>query len=256
MLNFRTASIYMVILAVAGILLMITDIRYGWLLAALAAVYIYLLVMGSLKICSGFYMDVSCRGGSEEKVIALTFDDGPDINHTPHILEILEKHQVRATFFVIGSKAEKQENILRQIVSQGHSIGNHSYSHAFFFDLFGRKKMEQDLQKADELIMKVTGKKPVLFRPPYGVTNPVLARVVKKLGYRAIGWSVRSLDTVLKDEGKVIERIKDRLHPGAVILMHDDREVTVRVIEKIIFMVKEEGYRFVGIEELMLKMEG
>jgi peptidoglycan-N-acetylglucosamine deacetylase len=119
MLNFRTASIYMVILAVAGILLMITDIRYGWLLAALAAVYIYLLVMGSLKICSGFYMDVSCRGGSEEKVIALTFDDGPDINHTPQILEILEKHQVRATFFVIGSKAEKQENILRQIVSQG-----------------------------------------------------------------------------------------------------------------------------------------
>jgi peptidoglycan-N-acetylglucosamine deacetylase len=116
--------------------------------------------------------------------------------------------------------------------------------------------MEQDLQKADELIMKVTGNKTLLFRPPYGVTNPVLARVVKKLGYRAIGWSVRSLDTVLKDEGKVIERIKDRLHPGAVILMHDDREVTVRVIEKIIFMVKEEGYRFVGIEEMMLKMEG
>jgi peptidoglycan/xylan/chitin deacetylase (PgdA/CDA1 family) len=101
--------------------------------------------------------------------------------------------------------------------------------------------------------MKVSGKKPFYFRPPYGVTNPVVAKVAKMLNYKVVGWSVRSLDTVLKDEDKIMARIKDRLHPGAVILMHDDREVTSKVLEKVILMVKEEGYRFVGLEELISK---
>jgi peptidoglycan/xylan/chitin deacetylase (PgdA/CDA1 family) len=138
------------------------------------------------------------------------------------------------------------------IYNAGHCIGNHSYSHAFFFDLFGRKKMEQDLLKTDRLIQDITGKKTLLFRPPYGVTNPILAKVVKRLGFRAIGWSVRSLDTVLKDEDKVVERIIDRLHPGAVILMHDNREMAVKVLEKVILKIKEEGYRFVSIDEMIL----
>jgi peptidoglycan/xylan/chitin deacetylase (PgdA/CDA1 family) len=242
----------MIILAVVISLLMIVDTRFGWLLAAFAVVYVYLLVMGSVKICSGFYTEVICHGGTQEKKVALTFDDGPDETFTPRILEILAKHQVKATFFVIGSRAENQESILRQVVSAGHTIGNHSYSHAFLFDLFGKKKMEQDLQKADEVIMQVTGEKPALFRPPYGVTTPVVAKVIKKMGYRAVGWSVRSLDTVLKDKEKILERIKDRLHHGVVILMHDDREITAEVLEDVIMKIKEEGYRFVGIEEMML----
>ena len=187
MLNYRTASIGLIILAVVVFLLMVVNMQYQWLLAALAVVYIWLLAMGSVKICSGFYVNVFCRGGMTEKLVALTFDDGPDEKHTPVILEVLEKHQVPATFFIIGSIAEKREALLRQIIIKGHSIGNHSYSHAFLFDLFGTRKMEQDLLKADELIMRVTGKKPVLFRPPYGVTNPVLAKVVKKRGYKVIG---------------------------------------------------------------------
>jgi peptidoglycan/xylan/chitin deacetylase (PgdA/CDA1 family) len=253
MLNHRTAGIYVIILAVAGFLLMIVNIQFGWLLAALAAVYLCLLVMGAVKICAGFYLEVFCRGNSGEKSVALTFDDGPDPEHTPQILAILAKHQVHATFFIIGEKAENQQEIVRQTITGGHSLGNHSYSHAFLFDLYGRKKMERDLLKADEVISKATGKKPVFFRPPYGVTNPTLAGVVKKLGYIAAGWSVRSLDTVLKDEEKLMERIIDRLHPGAVILMHDDRAVTARVLEKIINKIKEEGYIFVGLEEMINK---
>ena len=251
MLNFRTASIWMIILVVAGFLLMIINIQYGWLLVVLAVVYIYLMVMGSAKICSGFYIDVFCRGRTGEKLVALTFDDGPDEIHTPVILDILDKHQVKATFFIIGSKAEKQQDLLRQIVLKGHTPGNHSLSHAFFFDLFGRKKMEQDLKNAEEVIKKVTGNKPDLFRPPYGVTTPVLAKVVKKLGYRAIGWSVRSLDTSIKDAEKVSKRIMGKLHPGAVILMHDTQNITPEALEKVIIIAKEEGYRFAGLDELL-----
>ena len=208
------------------------------------------MVMGSAKICSGFYIDVFCRGRTGEKLVALTFDDGPDEIHTPVILDILDKHQVKATFFIIGSKAEKQQDLLRQIVLKGHTPGNHSLSHAFFFDLFGRKKMEQDLKNAEEVIKKVTGNKPDLFRPPYGVTTPVLAKVVKKLGYRAIGWSVRSLDTVIKDKEKLVERVIERLHPGAVILMHDDRKITTEVLEDLILKIKKEDFRFVELEKL------
>jgi peptidoglycan-N-acetylglucosamine deacetylase len=251
MLNFRTAGITMIILAVVGFLLMIVNIQLVWLLAAFVAVFVYLMMMGSVKICSGFYIDVFCRGSSTEKTVALTFDDGPDEIQTPRILEILDKHQVKATFFIIGSKAENQESLLRQVVAAGHAIGNHSYSHAFFFDLFGRRKMEQDLQKTEDLILKVTGRKPELFRPPYGVTTPVLAKVVKKMGYRVIGWSVRSLDTVLKDKEKLTERVVERLHPGAVILMHDDREITGMVLDDIIVKIKEDGYRIVELEKLI-----
>jgi len=250
MLNFRTASIYLIILAVAGFLLMIINIQFGWLLAVIAVLYICLLVIGSVKTCSGFYIDVFCRGGTDEKRVALTFDDGPDAINTPMILELLEKHKVPATFFIIGSKAENQHELLRQMDAKGHLLGNHSYSHVFFFDLFGGKKMERDLMKTDELIRKITGKNPGLFRPPYGVTNPVLAKVVKKLGYKAIGWSVRSLDTVIKDEEKILERVTDRLHPGAVILMHDNRDMAVKVLEELILRIKDEGYRFVKVEDI------
>jgi peptidoglycan-N-acetylglucosamine deacetylase len=251
MLNFRTAKIFLVIFAVAAILLMIINLHYSWMLLILAVLNIYLFVQGSVNIRLGFYTEVFCKGNTKEKVVALTFDDGPDGNHTPAILDILDKQDIKATFFVIGHKINGQEELLRQMTSFGHIIGNHSFSHAFLFDLFGRKKMEQDLLKTDEMIMGVTGIRPVLFRPPYGVTNPVLAKVVKKLGYRVIGWSVRSLDTVKKDEDKIVERIKKGLHPGAVILMHDDREMAVKVIERVILMVKEEGYRFVGLDELL-----
>ena len=250
MLNFRSASIYLIILAVAALLLMTVNVQYWWLLIVLAVIYLYLLVMGSVKICSGFYGDTFCKGASSDNKLTLTFDDGPDPEHTAQILEILEKHEVPATFFIIGNKAEKQEDLLRQIISKGHIIGNHSFSHAFFYDLYRRKKMEQDLMKTEGLLLRVTGKKPFLFRPPYGVTNPVVAKVAKKLGYKVIGWSVKSLDTVLKDADKITERVVERLHPGAVILMHDNRDVTPKALEMIITRAKEEGYRFVGLEEI------
>jgi len=251
MLNFRTANRYLVIFAAVAILLMIIDYQYGWLLAILIILYIYLLVKGSVNICSNFYMPAFCKANTEEKVVALTFDDGPDPVFTPRVLDILARNNVKATFFVIGGRGEEGKSILQRISESGHCIGNHSYSHAFFFDLFGRKKMEQDLLRTGDVIRKITGKDPVLFRPPYGVTTPVLAKVVRRLGCKAVGWSVRSLDTVLKDEEKIVERIMDRLHPGAIILMHDDRQITAKFLEKIIVKIQEEGYRFVGVDEMI-----
>jgi len=250
MLNLRSASILMIILAAVVILLMIFQPHLWWIFLLLTAVYLLMLIAGSFNIGSNFYLRALCRGTKPEKVLALTFDDGPDEIITPKVLAILEKNNIPATFFIIGKKAEKQVDMIQLIMTKGHLISLHSYDHAFFFDLYRKEKMEQDLLKTEEIIMKATGKKPLLFRPPYGVTNPTLAKVVKKLGYKVIGWSVRSFDTAIKDAEKIAGRVIGKLHPGAVILMHDTQNITPEALEKVIIMAKEEGYRFVGLDEM------
>jgi peptidoglycan/xylan/chitin deacetylase (PgdA/CDA1 family) len=251
MLNFRTTSLALFLISVLVLILLLFNVKLGLFPGLVLVIWISLLVFGSVNIRTDFYVKAFCKGKTSEKLVCLTFDDGPDPSATPEILEILEKNKIQATFFVIGQKAEQHPELLKLIEQKGHLIGNHSFSHAFFFDLFGRKKMEQDLLKAEDIIQNITGKKTGYFRPPYGVTNPVLAKVVNNLGYKVIGWSVRSLDTVKKNENEIISRIKKGLHPGAVILMHDDREITAKVLERVILMVKEDGYRFVGLKEMM-----
>jgi len=251
MLNFRNTSIALLIIAALVLVLLLFNIRPGMFPILAVIVWVILLIIGSVNIRSGFYIKAFCKGKTVDKVILLTFDDGPDPVITPEVLKILKTHKVPAAFFVIGRKAEKEVHLLTQISKEGHTVGIHSYSHAFFFDLYRRKKMEQDLQKAEDAIMSVTGKRPLLFRPPYGVTNPVLAKVVRKLGYTVIGWSVRSFDTTRKDAESIAKRVVAKLHPGAVILMHDTQAATPEAVEIIIRKAKEKGYRFVGFEELI-----
>jgi peptidoglycan/xylan/chitin deacetylase (PgdA/CDA1 family) len=251
MLNFRTTTIALLIFAALVLILLFFNIRLGMFPILAIIIWLILLIYGSVNICSGFYIKAFYKGKTSEKLITLTFDDGPDEIITPKVLVILEKYNIPATFFIIGQKAEKQVDLIQLIIARGHLIGLHSYSHAFFFDLYRRGKMEQDLLKTAEVMMKATGKRPLLFRPPYGVTNPTLAKVVKKLGYQVIGWSIRSLDTTIKDAEKVAGRVIGKLHPGAIILMHDTRGNTPEALEKLIIRAAEKGYRFAGLDEVL-----
>lgn len=250
MLKFRSASDIIFFLAALVLLLTIYRADFGWLLVPLAFTWITILVIGSVRVCSQFYMPVFCRSVKAEKRVSLTFDDGPDPEKTPLILEILEKHDVKAAFFLIGLKTDTHPEIVTELLNKGHEVGIHSYSHDIFFDLYGKKKMERDLVKSVAAVFEATGKKPEWFRPPYGVTNPVLAKAVNKLDLKAIGWSVRSLDTTIKDENKLIARVMRKVRPGAVVLLHDTQDVTVNALERIIVKIREDGYRFVGIEEM------
>lgn len=251
MLTYRPASTLVIILAASVILLTNINIHFLWFLLPLAMVYLFMLVMGSVNICSGFYLNAFCGGNTNRKIVALTFDDGPDENNTPEVLEILARQDVPAAFFLIGKNAENHPGLVKQIISEGHSIGLHSYSHPVLYDFSGRKKMENDLLKSEKVISDISGKNPGYFRPPFGVTNPVMAKVVKKLGYRVIGWSVRSFDTNINDAERLVNRVIEKLHPGAVVLLHDTQEVTVVALEKIILKIKEEGYLFVSLEEMV-----
>ena len=134
---------------------------------------------GSRDIHSDFYLKSICKGNRDKREVALTFDDGPDAQVTPMILDVLKEHNIKATFFIIGSKAEMNPELLKRIDKEGHIIGGHSYSHHFFFDFFSSSKMIREMKKTENMIHSIIGKKICLFRPPYGVTNPPLAKSIQ-----------------------------------------------------------------------------
>jgi len=204
----------------------------------------------SFSISFGFYLRAFCRKITKEKLLALTFDDGPHAEYTPRVLDVLKQHDVKATFFVIGERIAGNEAILKRIQAEGHQIGNHTFSHKNTFPWLGVKKMALNLLQCEQVIEQVIGYQPNWFRPPFGVTNFNVAKAVKILGYRVAGWSIRSLDTVKLDKGKVVQRVVSRLRPGAVILLHDRLPNTPFVAEQIIRQAKEKGYTFVTVDEM------
>ena len=215
-----------------------------WMYFIIIIMMVGLLAYGSVNIRSGFYCKVLCCAEIEKKIIALTFDDGPDVTGTPVILDILRKYNIKAAFFCIGQKAEKHPDLIRGIDHQGHIIGSHSYSHHFFFDLFGSGKILKELQLTENIINKTLNKKIKMFRPPYGVTNPPLSRALQKMDYHIIGWSLRSKDTVIKKENLLFERLTRRVKAGDIVLFHDTLSRNAGVLELFIKFALENNYRF------------
>jgi peptidoglycan-N-acetylglucosamine deacetylase len=233
-------AIIMVLTIVSGFF---TPIHY-LVYVSIAAIPVIIVVFGSARVCSGLYLESYCTAKNKGRVLGLTFDDGPDSRTTPLILDILKEHDIHAAFFCTGEKAEKDPGLIRRIDSEGHIIGNHSYSHHFFFDLFSEKKMTSDVMKSDSVVSGILGKKMKLFRPPYGVTNPVLARVLKKSGHRVIGWSLKSYDTKNTGKEKLLKRLVSKIRSGGIILFHDDRILTAEVLHEFINAARSKNYRF------------
>jgi len=224
------------------------DLSFGW---AILAVLFWLgsLVWGSLTIQSGYFVKTYNSGNSQNQ-IALTFDDGPH-PVTLQVLELLEKHKVKATFFCIGKQIEKHPDIFKKILENGHTVGNHSYSHSNYFGFFPSKKVKNELDLTDALIKKNTGKTPLFFRPPFGVTNIHIQRALKKTKHFTIGWNIRSLDTTIKSEEAILKRILKRLKPGSIVLLHDTSQRTVNVLEQLLIHLDRENYQSVMVDQLL-----
>ncbi len=252
MLTHRTANIsLLVMLAAVWLGHNLWPVLPWWVILFPVILYLAALVWGAVNIQSNFYIPALCAARTNEKVIAITFDDGPLLKHTPEILDILQQEQASAAFFCIGNRIGGNEALLRRIDAEGHVIGNHSFSHHFWFDMLGSGKMLAELKQMDDVVESVTAKRPRLFRPPYGVTNPDLAKAITKGGYTPIGWNIRSLDTVAKDKDQLLERIKKGIKPGAVLLLHDSMEVTVQALPLLLQHLKKEGYRIERIDKLL-----
>jgi peptidoglycan/xylan/chitin deacetylase (PgdA/CDA1 family) len=216
----------------------------------LVFIYSVVLFLGSFFVCSGFYLKTICKGSRKEKMIALTFDDGPG-EHTREILDFLGKNEIKAAFFCIGSKCGNQ-NMLQEIHQKGHIIGNHSWSHSNTIDFSGKKKWIEEITKTDEAIQKITGAKPRYFRPPYGVTTPKLGQALKHTGHLAIGWKIRSLDTVnSKTSDTIWNNIKSKIEPGSILLFHDTKEKCLPVLEELAAFCKANDYKVVSLDTLL-----
>lgn len=236
------------------LLLVVLDFFYAvpwWGYLLLAGLYALILFYGCAFIQSNFFMRVICKANTSQKTIAITFDDGPAENFTPAILDILRRHQVKAAFFCIGKKIATNTALLKKTISEGHLIGNHSYSHTPFFDLLSVDKMIADLTKADDECAQRIGVTPRLFRPPYGIINPNLRKAILSRGYDTVGWSVRSFDTVSRDQKKLLNKLKGSLKPGAVFLFHDTMEITKKILPEFIEYVKEKGYSIERLDKLL-----
>lgn len=251
MLNFRNTNIFFI--ALLAILIGV-HVKYGlplYIYPLVLVIYSLIVFYGCYFVGSNFFINIICSANTNQKEIAISFDDGPATNHTPEILQLLKQADVKATFFCIGNRIAGNENILQQIKEDGHIIGNHSYSHHFWFDMFSSKKMLDDLRLMGEELKRVTGLQPKLFRPPYGVTNPNLKKAIIAGDYTPVGWSVRSMDTVVKDENKLLDKINKALKPGAVFLFHDTSATTLNVLPAFIKEVKNRGYHIVPLDKLL-----
>ncbi len=251
MLTYRNTAILFIIL-LAG--MMVADIYLpfskGWYVLLFAA-WMALLVLGSIKMKMHFYIRSVMGGNPCKKEVAFSFDDGPDSEITPKVLEILREHGIKAVFFTVGSKIEGNTRLVKQMDEEGHLVGGHSFSHHFFFDLMPYSRLKNELESTEDLIFKITGKKIKWFRPPYGVTNPSLARAIRHMGYLPVGWTLKSLDTVIDNERELVERIRSKIRPGDLLLFHDTKPVLTRALPLLIRYLNEQQYRIVSPDELL-----
>jgi peptidoglycan/xylan/chitin deacetylase (PgdA/CDA1 family) len=186
---------------------------------------------------------------SSSPYISLTFDDGPTA-YTEEILALLQGTPHKATFFLIGKRAEERPETVQRILEQGHSIGNHTYSHSPGLGFKGTQMVEEEILRCDEVLRKLTGKTPRFYRPPFGVTNPSIARAVKKTGHMVMGWSIRSLDTKIKHSNRILARITSRLAPGDVVLLHDTNSRTVEVVQALLPELGQRNLRSITLDDL------
>ncbi len=251
MLNFKIAQLCFIIeCIVIASLIYYLGISAWWLLIPIIQ-FKLLIIYGAANIQANFFTEAYCNADSDQKIIALTFDDGPNKEHTPKILSTLEEHNATATFFVVGKNIFGNESIIKKIDADGHAIGNHTFSHSFFIDFKSKAGFINELNTTSDAIYNIIRKRVKFFRPPYGVTTPNLARASKALNYDIIGWNIRSLDTTNDSEEKIADRVITQVKPGAIILFHDTSEKTAQVLKQTLNFAKENGFKIVSVEELL-----
>ena len=221
-----------------------------WYILGLIMAYLLILAAGALFFRWNFYLDAMHHGSRRVKQVVLTFDDGPS-SKTEAILEILKQEQVTATFFLIGENSTSLRKIVRKIYEEDHLLGNHSFAHSVKFTFQSKQKVLDDLQRGAKAVEQIIGKKPLFFRPPYGVTNPEIAKAVNRLGYTVVGWSVRSFDTKYKNPEKLLKRLKQKTKAGDIVLLHDYPEVTPKILSNYITWLKQNDFQIVSLEALI-----
>ena len=219
---------------------------FVWAPAALIVMVVYVSVLGvaSMNMSLNLYLDAfrhipvgSHRAAGAGGQIALSFDDSPT-DGTAQVLAILKAHKVKATFFIVGVHAAARPDLLRQIVQEGHAIGNHSYCHEHMLPMRSAEAILADIRQCSRTIQDIVGVTPQMYRPPFGVVNPAIAQAVAACGLPCVGWSLRSFDTATPRPERLLSRIVRRLKPGAIVLLHDYPAVTPQILPDLLLEIE------------------
>jgi peptidoglycan/xylan/chitin deacetylase (PgdA/CDA1 family) len=190
--------------------------------------------------------------------LALTFDDGPNDPHTRNLLEVLAKHDVHATFFMLGRHVRQLPQIAEAVARAGHVIGNHTYTHPNLI-FTPRWQLTREIDDCEQVLTEVVGEHARLFRPPFGGRRPTTLHTIRAAGFTTVMWSVTAFDWEATSVGQIERNVARQVRGGDIILLHDgghlsssaDRAFTVRAADRIIARYKQEGYDFVTVPELM-----
>ncbi|MBP1996560.1 polysaccharide deacetylase family protein [Paenibacillus eucommiae] len=193
---------------------------------------------------------------TDNKLVALTFDDGPDLENTPLILDLLKQYDAKATFFLIGNKAERSPELVKREVKEGHELANHTYSHSYLNQKTPLSKMKSEIKHAEEIIASITGQKCNLFRPPGGFYHEKLVNLAKEEGYTVVMWSWHQ-DTRDWDRPgvkKIVDSVLNHTRNGDIVLFHEyveGKSQTIDALKIILPELKQRGYQFVTVSELL-----
>ena len=201
---------------------------------------------------------VLCSVKTQEKKVALTFDDGPNPEYTPLLLTKLAEHRVPATFFLIGRNLKRHPEIGRRIVAEGHEIGNHTYHHRVL-PLLRKERIREEVESTHKLMSNLLCVEPVFLRPPNGLFTRRVLDTLESLGYRAVVGDVFPVDVALPSPETIIDRVLRRVQPGSIVILHDgyvgrfdrDKSRTVRAMDGLILRLCERGYTFVTLSHLV-----
>lgn len=190
---------------------------------------------------------------TNQKVVALTYDDGPDLPYTPQILNVLKKNNVKATFYVLGGNAKANPQLIKQIMAQGHDLGNHTMYHSKMKNR-SVEAMTKDIQSVDNILRQLGYKGEITFRAPFGMTSPNLHQALERLNKRMVLFTFLPQDWTKISSQQIYQNVMNQLKPGLIITLHDGgkrRDNTVKATQMLIDSLKQKGYRFVTVTELL-----
>lgn len=255
---FIAASIALHVAALGAVLLGPEE-WFWWAVGAVAANQLLLTALGLWPRSTLLGPNFNRLPGTAQArgEIALTFDDGPDPDVTPRVLDLLDAHGVRATFFAIAAHGERHPEVVREIVRRGHAVENHSCGHLVTFSMMGLGGIRREITQAQHALAALAGRAPRFFRPPAGLRNPLLDPVLHELGLRLVSWTRRGFDTRRHDADGVAARLLDGLAAGDILLLHDGHSartangtpVVLEVLPRLLDAARAKGLRFVTLAQ-------
>lgn len=236
--------------------------RFGMGLAILGMTAGLFLTLSAVLPENDVFGRVFSHMQTTQKVVALTFDDGPYPPYTGQMLDVLKEYHIPATFFVVGQNVEKYPELVKRIAEEGHEVGNHTYHH---IDLLkaDRKVIADEIDRTSQAIFTASGIRPHLMRPPHGFRDPVIMEMMAERGLKVVEWSVMSRDWLNPGVDAIVDRTVSKVKNGSIILLHDgdgiasqnSRAETIEATRRIIQILSNQGYKFVTVDEILAKTE-